>query len=374
MTRLVKLIFVTLVLVVGVFLFITPATAQEDPLIVDFFDDRLCPVCSAAKEFIQDQQENYPHMELRIYPISDTEKLRQVADSYGVDDYRIMSPTIFIGDNLFQFTDFNDRHREMIIRALEGETIEENGLTVRIPFTSIEFNVNDWSLPLITVILGSLDGFNICSIGALILVLSIVMVLDSKKQMFLYGGIFIFTAVTIYGVMVFAWGRLFETLVGHLEILRIIVGLAALGGGVYFFKEFLRFFRYGPTCQTSNSKMAIGTMNKLKAAFESPEKKPLLLIGSIVSFAIAITIVELPCSIGLPIAYTGILIQSNLSLLNYTLYILAYLFFYMLIELIIFTGAVFTKKIWFAGSKVITWVTFAGSIILFYLAFYYLLS
>ncbi len=368
-----RIFFTILILLLGFFLFVPPVMA-EDQIVVDFFDDRLCPVCGAAKEFIQDQQENYPHMELRIYPISDTDKLREVADSYGVDDYRVMSPTIFIGDNFFQFNDFNDRHREMIIRALEGETIEENGLTVRIPFTNIEFNVDDWSLPLITIILGSLDGFNICSIGALILVLSIVMVLDSKRQMFLYGGLFILTAVTIYGVMVFAWGRLFEALVGHLEILRIIVGLAALGGGIYFFKEFLRFFRYGPTCQTSNSKMATGAMNKLKAAFESPDRKPMLLIGSIIFFAAAITIVELPCSIGLPVAYTGILVQSNLSLLTYTLYILAYLFFYMLIELIIFTGAVFTKKIWFAGSKVITWVTFAGAAVLFYLAFYYLLS
>ncbi len=374
MTKLVKLVFVTLALVAGAFLFVAPATAQEDPLIVDFFDDRLCPVCGATKEFMLGLEDEYPQMELRINSIGDTAKLKEVAEARGFNDYRVMAPTIFIGENLFQFRDFTSRQEEMILRALDGETIEDDCCVIKIPILNIEVDISNWSLPLITFVLGSIDGFNVCSIGALILVLSIVMMFDSKRKMFLFGGIFILTAVTIYGTMVFAWGRLFEALIGHLEILRIIVGLATLAGGIYFFKEFWRFFKYGPTCQTSNSKLAIGAMKRLKEAVETPNKGTFLIIGSVMFFAAAITIVELPCSIGLPIAFTGILIEQNLSLGTYALYILAYLFFYMLIELIIFTGAVFTKKIWFAGSKVITWVTFAGSAVLFYLAFYYLFS
>ena len=91
-------------------------------------------------------------------------------------------------------------------------------------------------------------------------------------------------------------------------------------------------------------------------------------------FAAVITIVELPCSIGIPIAFAGILVEKGVSLGVYIFYILLYLFFYMLIELIIFTGAVLTKKIWFAGSKAITWITFVGAMVLFYLAFYYLIG
>lgn len=349
--------------------------AVAEKVVIHFFDDRLCPVCRDTKEFIQSVVGDYPQVELNIHPISDMDKLHEIAEEFGVEDYGIMAPTIFIGDNFFQFRDFTSRHEEMIISAIEGELVEDDCCVITIPFLNIEIDISNLSLPAITVILGSLDGFNVCSIGALILVLSIVLILDSKKKIFFFGGLFIFTAVAIYGILVFTWGKLFEMLIGHLEILRIIVGLAALIGGIYFFKEFVRFFRYGPACKAANSKMIRKATKNLKDAFENPGKKTVfLLAGSVMFFAAVITIVELPCSIGVPIAFTGILVEQGVSLSSYIFYILMYLFFYMLIELVIFSGAVLTKKIWFAGSKLITWVTFAGSLVLFYLAFYYLFS
>ncbi len=346
----------------------------EERLTIHFFDDRLCPICRDAKEFLESIKEDYPQVELKIYPISDTEKLEEIAKEHGVEDYRIMAPTIFINDNFFQFRDFTSRQEDTLIKAIEGEIVEEDCCIINIPFLNIEIDISNWSLPFITIILGSIDGFNVCSIGALILVLSIVMVLDSKKKIFFYGGLFILTAVIVYGILVFIWGRLFALLVGQLEILRIIVGMAALGGGIYFFKEFWRFFKYGPTCNSSKSKLARIATEKLKKSFEEPGKKAYLLAGSIIFFAAVITIVELPCSVGIPVAFAGILVEQGVSLGAYISYILFYLFFYMLIEMIVFTGAVLTKKIWFANSKVITWITFTGALVLFYLAYYYLFS
>jgi len=370
-----KLIKIFLLIIVILFSFsgVLASENGEEDLTVHFFDDRLCPVCHRAKEFLQELEKDNL-LELEIYPISNTKKLTEVAEKHGVDDYNIMAPTIFIGENFFQFRDFTSREKDMILRAIEGEIVEEDCCIINIPFLNIEIDISNWSLPVITATLGSIDGFNVCSLGALILVLSIVLMLDSRKKIFFFGGLFILTAVVIYGVLVFVWGQLFELLVGHLEILRIIVGLAALGGGIYFFKEFLRFFRYGPTCQTSNSKLAQKATNKLKQAFEQPGQKFYLLISSIMFFAAVITIVELPCSIGIPIAFAGILTEAGVSFSTYIFYILLYLFFYMLIELIIFIGAVLSKEIWFAGSKLITWITFVGALVLFYLAFHYLIG
>ena len=348
--------------------------SAEEKIIIHFFDDRLCPVCRDAKAFIEEIKDDYPQLELIIYPISDTRKLSQIAEEHGKDDYGIMAPSIFVNDNFFQFNHFTSREQGMLISAIEGEIVEDGCCIINIPFLNIEVDISNWSLPLITIILGSIDGFNVCSIGALILVLSIVLVLESRKKIFFFGGLFIFTAVVIYGTLVFIWGRLFELLVGQLEILRIIVGLAAFGGGIYFFREFWRFFRFGPTCKTSDSKLIKKAAGNLRRAFEESGKKIYLLAGSVIFFAAVITIVELPCSVGIPIAFAGILVEKGVSLGVYIFYILLYLFFYMLIELIVFTGAVLTKKIWFAGSKAITWITFAGAAVLFYLAFYYLIG
>ncbi len=378
-----KIIFVSFLFVL---LFTTsPLFANEDLIIKDgvddageltihFFDDRLCPVCRDTKEFLQEKVGEYDNVNLVIYPISDTDKLRKIAKEHDVEDYGMMAPSIFIGDNFFQFRDFTSRQEEMLVSAIEGEIVEKDCCMMKVPFLNIEIDIGGWSLPIIAIILGSIDGFNVCSIGALILILSIVLVFDSKKKIFFFGGLFIVTTVVIYGSLVFVWGKLFEALIGHLEILRIIVGLAALGGGVYFFKEFWRFFRYGPTCESSKSKIAQKATEKIMKVFEKPGQGIALLAGAVISFAAIITIVELPCSVGVPIAFSGILVEAGVSLTEYIGYILLFLFFYMLIEIVIFTGAVLTKKIWFAGSKTITWITFTGAMVLFYLAFYYLFS
>jgi thiol-disulfide isomerase/thioredoxin len=368
------LLFVTLI--ASSFLLLPGATKAEDSendkVVVHFFEDRLCPVCKQQKDFMLEIQDEYPQMDLKIYSISDTEKLREVAQEYGVEDYGIMAPTTFIEENFFQFRDFTSTHEKMIRDALEGELVEDDCCVINIPFLNIEVNIHGWSLPAITFILGSLDGFNVCSLGALILILSIVIKMESRKKTFLYGGLFIVASALIYGILVFTWGRLFEAMVGQLEILRLIIGIAALIGGIYFLRDFFKFLKYGPACETGNVKVKTDATNRLVKAFSDEKTGTVFLVTSIIFFAAVITMVELPCSVGLPIAFTGVLAEKSLSLPVYIFYIVFYLFFYMLIELIVFAGAVLTKKLWFAGSKLITVVTLIGALVLFYLAFYYL--
>jgi glutaredoxin len=349
----------------------TGTTATETTTVY-FFNDRLCSVCRDVENFLESIQENYPEMDLIVYPITDTQKLKEIASQHGVEEYAIMSPTIFIGENFFQFREFTSHNEEMLISALEGNLVEDNYSVFKIPFLNIEVDITQLSLPFIAIVLGVVDGFNVCSVGALILVLSIVMVLESRKKIFLYGGLFIFTAVAIYGALVFFWGQLFEVLIGQLEILRLLVGLSALIGGFFFFRQFLKFLKYGPTCSGADSKIATSATSKLQKAFKG-SKSFYILAGSVVFFATVITIVELPCSVGIPIAFAGILVENGVSTISYISYILLYLFFYMLDEFIIFLGAVFTKKIWFSGSKIMTWTTFIGSMVLFGLGLYYLL-
>ncbi|MDD4062593.1 MAG: hypothetical protein PHV25_02330 [Candidatus Pacebacteria bacterium] len=359
----------------GLFLFVPFLYSNaEEKVVIDFFDDRLCSVCKETKEFIYSIEEDYPQIQLNLYPISDTAKLAEVASSYGVSDYQVMSPTIFIGDNFFQFADFTTRHEEMLISAIEGNIVEEDCCIKRIPILNIEVNLKDWSLIFVAVVLGLLDGFNVCSLGALILVLSLVLAFDSKKKIFSLGGLFILTTVIVYGVLVFVWGKLFAVLVGQIEALRIIVGLMAFAGGAYFLKECYRFYKYGATCQSSESGLAKGAMIRLQNAFKDSSSNMYILAGSIMFFAFAVTLIELPCSIGVPVVFTGVLVESGVSIYWYIAYILVYLLFYMLDELLVFSIAVFTKKIWVTNSKAMIAVSLIGALVLFYLSFHYIFS
>jgi hypothetical protein len=368
-----KLIALFLFSFTGLLFLISPVFAvEEEEINIHFFEDRLCTTCKAQKEFMESIKSNYPQLEINIYSITETEKLKELANYYEVENYKIMAPTSFVNGVFFQFTDFTERQEKMVIDAIEGKYIEEKENIIKIPFINKEVDISKFSLLTTAIILSSVDGFNICSMGALILILSIVLVFDSRRKIIGYGSLFILTTAVVYGTIVFAWGKLFELLLSHLAISRIIIGLMALIGGIYFFKEFLKFLKHGPTCDFANSKILKGPIDKIKNSFASPKKSAFFLAGGVILFSAIIVIVELPCSIGIPIVFGGILAENNLPIESYLFYILVYLFFYMLIEVIIFLIAVFTKKIWLSNSNIVTWVTLIGSIFMFYLAFYYL--
>lgn len=346
---------------------------EESEIVVHYFDDPLCSVCAQQKEYMEELTKERSNLRVYTYSISDTDTFHRLANEHGVSDYRIMAPSSFIHGELLQFSNFGEHEKQTLVRAIEGEEMADES-TLHLPFLGTKIDTSTWSLPILAITLGALDGFNVCSLGALILILSIVLAFNSRKKIFLFGGIFILTTVFVYGGLVFVWGKLIDAFIGQLGALRLLVGLAAIGGSAWFFKEFWRFYKHGPTCESSNSKLARTSSQRMISAFNDSNKGPLMLGGVIVLFAIAITVVELPCSIGVPIAFTGILVESGVSLGMYSLYIGIYLLFYMLIEIIIFTGAVLTKEIWFAGSNIITWTTFTGAVILLGLGVYYLLS
>jgi len=83
------------------------------------------------------------------------------------------------------------------------------------------------------------------------------------------------------------------------------------------------------------------------------------------------SIIEFPCSAVFPLVFTGILAQANLPFIVSLFYIAVYFFFYMLIEIIVFLLAVFTRKIWIASGPFMTWTSFVGALVLFFISYYY---
>ena len=348
---------------------------------IHFFEQRGCPDCARQKEFLEDYiRPNYPAVEIITYSIMSAENQRifhQMMEQRGVENYNLIVPTTFIGDNYFQ--NFYEDDKELIVRAIGGENVQEEvfkareGRLINIPFFG-EFNVDSLSIPILALIIGTVDGLNVCSIGALVLILTLVFYsFNSRKKILLYGGLFIFTTVLVYGLLIFAWTAIFHSLARFIGGINLFIGLAALLGGGFFFKKFIDFYRYGPACEHSSNKYIVRTTKKLKEMFNDNERTTFLILG-VVFFAFIVTLIELPCSIGLPLVYAGILASEGLSIGGYLFYVGLYLFFYMFIELVIFGIAVATKEIWFAESKWLTWVYLFGSIVLFLLSYNYLIG
>lgn len=368
-----KLISFLVFSTIGIFSLTSPVFADDNKEItIHFFEDRLCSTCAAQKEFMNSIKGDYPNLDIKIYSISDTDSFQKLAEERNIKNYSIMAPTSFIGDYFLQLNSFDEKQKTTIIDMIEGTYVETKENLVIIPFLNKEVNLDNAPLLLTTIILSTIDGLNVCSIGALILILSIVLVFNSRRKILAYGGIFLLTTAIIYGGIVFTWGKAFELLLGQLEILRIIVGLSGLIGGIYFFKQFLKFHKNGPGCESSNSKIISSATSRVKKVFENENAGFFITAAAVAIFAAIIVIVELPCSIGIPIVFVGILAENSLSLPLYIFYLLVYVFFYLLIEIVVFLVAVFNKKIWLSNSKATTWTTLIGALFLFYIAFYYL--
>ncbi len=365
------------VLILGLMLAIADfALAQEEKVEVNFFYSKTCTACGAMVDFLDELQEECSEIKVNRFVLSENiELVKELYLEYEVPlgDYGVV-PLVFVGERHYvgyskSITKDIENYVSALARHTCPEEIDEGKITL--PIIG-EIDIEKYSLPALAVLLGALDGFNVCSLGALVLILGLVLALRSRKKTLIFGGLFILTTAIVYGLLIFLWYKIFSFLAPYLRIMEILIGILGVVGGIYFLRQFIKFKKYGSTCEVGTGK---GIISKFSEKFQQSLKgsgNVLLLLASVLIFAGIITIVEFPCSAVVPVVFAGILAQSQLPTFYYLLYIALFILFYMLDEIIIFLIAFFTMKIWLASSKVITWITLAEAIILFLLGFYYL--
>ncbi len=351
--------------------------AQEKEIEINFFYSNACPYCAKEEKFLNELEKKYPEIKVNRFVFS--KNISLIKEFY--QDYKVplieqgYVPITFIGDRYFlEFNkEIGEDIEDCIVKLIEGGSQEsyESERKITLPIIG-EIDIERYSLLVLAVLLGALDGFNICSLGALILILGLVLALRSRKKTLIFGGLFIFTTAIVYGLLIFLWYKIFSFLAPYLRIMEILIGVLGVGGGIYFLRQFIRFKKYGLTCEVGTGK---GIISRFSEKFQRSLKGSgniLILLASVLIFAGVITIVEFPCSAVVPVIFASILAQSQLSTFFYLFYIALFILFYMLDEIIIFLIAFFTMKIWLVSSKVIVWIILAESIILFMLGFYYL--
>ena len=374
MKKIYKILLTALFL--GTLVFPNLAVAEQVPTLY-FFWARGCPFCEQQKVFLQELKKEYPALHVRDYSIPDPRNeqiLKEMIDLHpGAERYFGSVPMTFFGDNFFIGFDSGVEQRirsQVAFYYGEIAAVPELGdRTFDVPLIGV-IGIENWSLGALAIIIGAIDGFNVCSLGALILILSLVLTFKSRKLTLILGGSFILVTVIVYGILMFIWHQLFLVFAPYLLLMRIIIGTMALLGGLYLARQFFRFWKKGPVCESRENKIIRIATSKLEAVFQK-KKGILALLTAITLFALVITIVEFPCTAVFPLIFTGILAEANLSTMAALPYILIYLLFYMLDELAIFLVAVFTRNIWIASPKFMTVFSAIGAALLFFISYYY---
>jgi len=344
--------------------------AQKNSIEINFFYSAICPHCAKEKEFLKELKIKYPEIEIKEYEvISSLENQKLLEEFY--ERYKVPEreqgyvPVTFTPTKYFiGFNEQTGAEIEGCIKeCLAGEKPAPQ--KIKIPFFG-EIDLSKISLFTLTLIFGALDGFNPCAMWILLFLLTLLINTRSRKRMFLVGGTFILASGIIYFLILAGWLKLFLA-ISYVNLTRILIGVFALGFGVWQIRNFLRYKGACPIAEGDKFKGKIrnGLMEGAKRIVSSP-LTPAILIGIII-LAFGINLVEFFCSAGLPAIYTRILALNPLSTLSYYLYLLLYTFIFMLDDLIIFSLAIITlSRIGFT-EKYNYWATLIGGLLIFIL-------
>ena len=334
-----------------------------------FFWGDGCPHCAKEEVFLEKLESKYPQLQVRDFEVWKNQENQQLfaklGQKLGMEINGV--PFTMVGDRYFSgWYDEETTGRsieEAIIYAqnsdcpdLAGEALfpaeshrEGDGCAadtaqkkasqkVNVPILG-EIEVGKFSLPLLTVILGALDGFNPCAMWTLLFLISLLLGMENKRRMWILGCAFIITSAFVYFLFMTAWLNLL-LFVGLILWVRLAIGGVALIGGGYNLKEY--FSKKPAVCKSSADPKQRKIFERLEAI--SRQRNFYLALGGIILLAFMVNLVELFCSAGLPAIFTQILAMSGLDAWQRFLYICLYIFVFMFDDMVVFATAMVTLK------------------------------
>jgi glutaredoxin len=288
-----------------------------------------CRFCKEAERFLQNLRRRRPELQVRIRDISkDAEafqELSELAHRYGIRPVGV--PAFYLRGQLiigFVSAEITGKAIESLLdrAVLSNEGNFSDGAstsgTVTVPFLG-PLNVDDLGLPIFTIILGLLDGFNPCAMWVLLFLLSMLVNLHDRKKMFLIGGMFVAVSGLVYFAFMAAWLNLF-LVIGISRITQALLGAVATIIGLLNVKDFFAFGRGVSVGIPQAAKPGIYAQVRRVLAAEN-------LVGALSAVAVLgvlVNTVELLCTAGLPAIYTRVLTTFALPTGAYYGYLVLY--------------------------------------------------
>jgi glutaredoxin len=193
------------------------------------------------------------------------------------------------------------------------------------------------SLPMLSILLGFLDGFNPCAMWVLITLLTLLINTHDMKKVWVIGGTFLFVSGAVYYLFIAAWLNVF-LLIGYNMWVQKIIGLVAIGGGGFYLYE--AFGKDPNQCKVTNLSRRQRTIARMKEIMEY-SAWPAMILGVAV-LAVSVNMIELVCTAGLPAIFTQILAFNNVTDAARYGYIGLFILMYMIDDFVIFGIAVYT--------------------------------
>ncbi len=229
---------------------------------------------------------------------------------------------------------------------------------IRVPLLG-EIDLAGLSLAALTVVLAAADGFNPCAMWTLVFLLGLIAGMRDRVRMWTLGIAFVAASAGVYFLFMAAWLNVLLML-GMVVWLRMALGALAIGGGIYSLMR--GFSREAPVCTVTAPASRRKVLDGLRTlALE--QRFGLALIG-IVLIAVAVNIVELICSAGIPAVYTQILALTEMPRWRHYAYLMLYVAVFMLDDLAVLVVTLGAITIAGQSAAYSRWSNRIGGIIL----------
>lgn len=353
-----------------------------------------CPHCEEAEKFLKALALEQPWLRIVVRDIhrdpGALDRLRQIART---TDANLSVPTFYVhGQTIVGYTDESTTGK-LIRNALaqspsgpqppadaEDSCEAEAQLSCEpesaappvepeLMFLGQRITLKQVGLPLFTLAMGLLDGFNPCSIWVLILMISLLAPMQDRMRMFAVAGAFIAVEGIAYFLFMAAWLNLF-LIIGLSRASQVIIAGIAILAGTINLKD---FWAYGRGFSLSIPESAKpGIYARIRAILQAKSLYGAM-IGAVI-LAILVQIVEFLCTSGFPALYTRILTMQQLDGPSYYGYLLLYNLAYMLDDAIVLGIGIVTLSQRRLQEKEGRWLKLISGLVMVGLGLYLLVS
>jgi len=341
---------------------IIPCILANQTLSAELYIDTNCTSCIDYADTLNELQLNHSNIfEFILKNIDENDTSYQQYHTYKENNSRVEDVPLLIircnqtvikqipSENISASLAYlSHAFQEYAHGANPGNTADHN--LIETPFG--EININDWSLPVLTIILGGMDSFNPCAFFILIFLLNLLIYARSRRRMLLIGGIFIFFSGFLYMLFMFLMYEAFrqlQTSPATMTILTVGVGLVVLPMGLLNIKDFF-FFKKGASLSIPDDKKP-KIYKQMRLLVKNP-KLGATIIGTII-LAATVNFYELLCTLGLPFAFTKAL--ANYSITEETASYYGYILLYNIVYVIPLIIIVFLFIITLGKRKLTEW-------------------
>jgi len=356
----------------GSLAFVQPAQAQSEnnnSVLIQVFVREGCQHCTDEEKFLAGLRQELPELQVEYLRLEDPTQRQRWDEFTNRLETAKVTPLTVIGDQLIigygnaettgeeiraavtlakkqnLVTNVDTLTKEALLAAHENPAStcidlepcavnEKTPWFVKLPWGG-KLNVENYPIIALSAVLGLIDGFNPCAMWVLITFLMILLKVGSKKKMLQFAGVFILAEAIMYYSILMIWFHAWD-FVQLDAYVTPIVGLVAIGGGIFFLYEAKQ---KGNECKVVSFEKRQQTRDKLQELVK--KNFSLITIFGILGLAFSVNIIEFACSIGIPQAFTKILEMNNFPWWQNQLLVLLYILFYMVDDFLVFGIAFF---------------------------------